>query len=171
MCGALGLVDLCVFVSDDASDYFLGLIATIEDLEVDAQIQSEDPADGVIVFFDEVGHEPHTSSEVAVSVNKSDITSIIRVNGMFFSCLMPGRASDFDHRLIVIIKDGKHLAPMSGTIVASLNSKAQRRKVTCIAWAGWFVTVHFEPVDVYTSEWLFHLEHWCFVGRLLAVAG
>jgi hypothetical protein len=80
-------------VSDDASDYFVGAIATIEDLEVDAEIKAEDTAGRVVVFFDEVGHEPHTSLQVAISVNKADITSVIRVNGMFFSCLVSGRAS------------------------------------------------------------------------------
>ena len=151
MCGALGLVDFRIFVSDDASDYFLGLIATIKDLEVDAEIKAEYPADGVVVCFDKVGHQPHTSTEVAVSVNETDITSVVRVDGMFFSCLVSGRASDLDHRLVVIIKDCKYLAPMAGAVVAGLNGKPKRRKVTCIAWARWFVAVEFEPVDVNAS--------------------
>lgn len=151
MCCALGLVDLGILVSDDPPDYFIGSIATIEDLKVDAEIKAEDPSYCVVVRFDEIGHQPHAGIEIAIAIDESDVACVIRVYGVLFSCLVSGRPPDLYHWFVVIVKDGEYLAPMSGAVVSGLNGKPMRRKVTCIAWAGRFVAVHFEPVDIYTS--------------------
>lgn len=129
MDGSFGLIDFRVDVARDPSRYRCRLIAGVELLEIDAEIKAKDTPYLIAVFFDEIRHDPSGRVVVAISVNKSKVTSIIRIDRV----VLPGSGSGSPahlHKFIAgVVADGKYLAPMLGTIAAIYYLKTMIYKV------------------------------------------
>ena len=150
--GAVALVYFGVTMPDYPSHHGFGLISGVEDLQIEGYIQTEDTPDQIAVFADKVGHDPSRSVIVAVSVNKSQGASVIRQDRVMLSVIMAGAPAHLHELVTLLILDGEDLRPMFCTVISAGNREAEPLEILGCSRLSRFVTIHLEPIDIYTPS-------------------
>ena len=102
VCRAFCLVHLCIDVVDYPTHYVGGFVASIEPGYIDAEIQAEYASHLVVVFFDEVGHDPCCRIIVAIAIDQAQIACIVGIDCMMVLGSFPWASSDF-HELVSLV--------------------------------------------------------------------